>query len=215
MTRLSWLYHIHHWQCTQQADLACCATVHPLRSFQGSRLLFSDNLQKGRIIRRSLFRGNVKSIMSPSINFNGQKSEQGTNYNPIYPPCRSFALPRGSFVLPEKPILPVKPYQTESFCYQRNTAAISVVLIAPVTPHLGEAGGQASPLVAAAGEQGSSKESAWRNHWPVHTFPIHLHLMLLIFYQLQCQGQTEILYSVSLCNVSLMPSAFFFFLKHQ
>lgn len=39
----------------------------------------------------------------------------------------------------------------QSFCYQRNTAAVSVVLITPVTPHLGEAGGQASPLVAAAG----------------------------------------------------------------
>lgn len=66
------------------------------------------------------------------------------------------------------------------------------------------------------GERASSKKSAWRNLWPEHTFPIHLHLMPLIFQQLQCQGQTEILHPLfhSEMSVTDLWCCFFFFFKH-
>lgn len=153
----------------------------------GLDLLFSDNLQKIRIVRISLLREYVNIVMSLNINLNGKKSKQSIRQIPSPPkhppPYYSSALPRGTFALPGELASPTKSEQTDSFRYQRSTAAIPASL-SPCHSSSGRAGWKRLPArgsAGGAGERGGSKESAWRNLWPAHTFPIHLHLMPLIF----------------------------------
>lgn len=111
-------------------------------------------------------------------------------------PYQAHALCGGGFASPEQPALPVKSLSERGLLLSKKGCCNNRRPHHPCHSSFGRAEEAPRWRRRRRGERASSKKTAWRNLWPAHTFPIHLHLMPLIFQQLQCQGQTEILHSL-------------------